>query len=56
MCDEFFSLPLFPQALCNEDAIRARGVSCTCGTYQSTTALGCSSGAVRSSSGCGCLR
>ena len=42
VCDEFFSLPLFPQALCDEDAIRARNVSCTCGNYTSTTGLGCS--------------
>ncbi|MBQ8619323.1 MAG: hypothetical protein IJ418_17720 [Clostridia bacterium] len=41
VCDEFFSLPLFPQALCNDDALRARGVSCTCGNYASTTSLGC---------------
>lgn len=41
VCDEFFSLPLFPQALCNDDALRARGVSCTCGNYASTTTLGC---------------
>lgn len=41
VCDEFFSLPLFPQAICDEDAVRARNVSCTCGTYQSTTGLGC---------------
>lgn len=41
VCDEFFSLPLFPQALCNDDVIRARNVACTCGTYQSTTGLGC---------------
>ena len=42
VCDEFFSLPLFPQALCSDDALRARNVSCTCGTYASTTGLGCS--------------
>ena len=42
VCDEFFSLPLFPQALCNEDSLRARNVACTCGDYQSTTGLGCS--------------
>ena len=44
VCDEFFSLPLFPQALCNEDALRARNVACTCGDYMSTTGLGCASG------------
>ena len=42
VCDEFFSLPLFPQAYCNEDALRGRNVACTCGNYQSTTGLGCS--------------
>ena len=41
VCDEFFSLPLFPQALCNEETIRARNVACTCGNYASTTSLGC---------------
>lgn len=41
VCDEFFSLPLFPQALCNEDALRARNVSCTCGNTSSVTGLGC---------------
>ena len=41
VCDEFFSMPLFPQALCNEDALRARNVTCTCGDYPSTTGLGC---------------
>ena len=41
VCDEFFSMPLFPQALCNEDALRARNVACTCGDYPSTTGLGC---------------
>ena len=41
VCDEFFSLPLFPQALCDEDAVRARNVRCTCGNYTSTTGLGC---------------
>lgn len=41
VCDEFFSLPLFPQALCDDENLRARNVSCTCGTYQSTTGLGC---------------
>ena len=52
VCDEFFSLPLFPQALCDEDALRARNVSCTCGSCPSTTGLGCS-GVGRS---CGCSR
>ena len=41
VCDEFFSLPLFPQALCNEETIRARNVACTCGNYASTTSMGC---------------
>ena len=57
VCDEFFSLPLFPQALCDEDAIRARNVSCTCGNYTSTTGLGCSGGtACANSNACGCCR
>ncbi|MBQ2992147.1 MAG: hypothetical protein IJD60_12810 [Clostridia bacterium] len=55
VCDEFFSLPLFPQALCNDDSLRARNVACTCGTYQSTTGLGCSAG-VPAAGGCGCSR
>ena len=41
--NEFFSLPLFPQALCDEDSIRARNLSCTCGNSSSTTGLGCGS-------------
>lgn len=53
VCDEFFSLPLFPQALCDEESLRARNVSCTCGTYQSTTGLGCSGNTTNS---CGCFR
>ena len=55
VCDEFFSLPLFPQALCNEDAIRARNVSCTCGSFTSTTGLGCGAGTA-GSGGCGNCR
>ena len=35
VCDEFFSLPLFPQALCSDDVMRARNVACTCGSYLS---------------------
>lgn len=32
VCEEFFSLPLFPQAsLCNEGAVTAQGIRCTCG-------------------------
>lgn len=32
VCDEFFSLPLFPQAsLCNNDAVSATNVRCSCG-------------------------
>ena len=48
--DEFFSLPLFPQAVCDEDALRARNVSCTCGNYASSTGLGCATTAA----GMGC--
>ena len=44
VCDEFFSLPLFPQAICQDDVIRARNVPCTCGNYQSTTGFGCATG------------
>ena len=51
VCDEFFSLPLFPQAICSDDAIRARNVSCSCGSYQSTTGLGCGSGTVNAYAG-----
>ncbi len=59
VCDEFFSLPLFPQAYCNDDAIRARNVPCTCGTYPSTTGLGCaapgaSGGGYNPNAGLGC--
>ena len=50
VCDEFFSLPLFPQAVCDEDALRARNVSCTCGNYASSTGLGCATTAA----GMGC--
>ncbi len=32
VCEEFFSLPLFPQSsLCNEGAVAATGTRCTCG-------------------------
>lgn len=32
VCEEFFSLPLFPQSsLCNTGAVSASGVRCTCG-------------------------
>ena len=51
VCDEFFSLPLFPQAYCQDDAIRARNVPCTCGTTQSTTGLGCATGTAAYASG-----
>lgn len=56
VCDEFFSLPLFPQALCDEDSIRARNVSCTCGNYASTTGAGCTGMPSCSNTGgaCGC--
>ena len=50
VCDEFFSLPLFPQAVCDEDALRARNVSCTCGNYASSTGLGCAT----TTAGMGC--
>lgn len=57
VCDEFFSLPLFPQAQCNDDTLRARNISCTCGNYASTTGLGCNATAVPySSSGCAFCR
>lgn len=61
MCDEFFSLPLFPQALCDEDTLRARNVSCTCGNSASTTGLGCGATygagvASASNPGCACGR
>ena len=52
VCDEFFSLPLFPQALCDEESLRARNVSCTCGSYPSSTGLGCNTNTY----GCGCSR
>ena len=48
VCDEFFSLPLFPQAYCNDERMRARNVPCTCGNYQSTTGLGCAVGSTAS--------
>lgn len=54
VCDEFFSLPLFPQAVCDEESLRARNVSCTCGTHASTTGLGCN--AAVGCRGCGCGR
>jgi len=56
VCDEFFSLPLFPQALCSDDALRARNVSCTCGNYASTTGLGCSAPAAPYSGSCAFCR
>ncbi len=56
VCDEFFSLPLFPQALCDNDTLRARNVSCTCGNYSSSTGLGCNGSGVSTagSNNCGC--
>lgn len=54
VCDEFFSLPLFPQAVCDEDSLRARNVSCTCGNYSSTTGAGCNRGGGSCGGGCGC--
>ena len=57
VCDEFFSLPLFPQAQCNDEMLRARNVSCTCGNYASTTGLGCNgSTASAYANGCGLCR
>lgn len=56
VCDEFFSLPLFPQALCDDERLRARGVACTCGTYGSTTTLGCNGNTASAGFGCGCRR
>lgn len=49
VCDEFFSLPIFPPAsLCNEGTLQASNVTCTCpganGTLgTSTTGCGCGS-------------
>ncbi|MBR5288582.1 MAG: hypothetical protein IKU34_08360 [Clostridia bacterium] len=52
VCDEFFSLPLFPQAYCDDERIRARNVPCTCGSYPSTTGLGCAAnGAAHAAAG-----
>ena len=56
VCDEFFSLPLFPQALCSDDALRGRNVSCTCGNYTSTTSLGCQSAATPAYGSCAFCR
>lgn len=60
VCDEFFSLPLFPQTICDEDSLRARNVSCTCGNYTSSTGLGCASATAGmgcvGACGCGCKR
>ena len=52
VCDEFFSLPLFPQALCDNESLSARNVACTCGNYASTTGLGCNGNTY----GCSCSR
>lgn len=57
VCDEFFSLPLFPQAQCDNDVLRARNIPCTCGAYSSATGVGCgsvTSGGTGSSCGCSC--
>ena len=56
VCDEFFSLPLFPQALCDENTLRARNVACTCGDYMSTTGLGCTAGTAANYSAGRCCR
>lgn len=47
VCEEFFSLPLYPQAsMCNTGAVSASNVRCTCG--QTSCASNCCSGS------CGC--
>ena len=61
VCDEFFSLPIFPPAsLCNEGSVQASNVSCTCpnssGTLgTSTTGCGCANTCAGSGS-CSCRR
>ena len=46
VCDEFFSLPLFPPAtLCDEDALSGQNAGC-----------GCSSGCANNCNSCGCNR
>ncbi|MBQ8556484.1 MAG: hypothetical protein IJ438_11515 [Clostridia bacterium] len=48
VCDEFFSLPLFPQAsLCNEGTVSATNIGCTCGRR---------CGSCGSCGSCGCNR
>ena len=38
VCEEFFSLPLFPQSsLCNDGAVNAANIRCTCGRASCTT-------------------
>ena len=42
VCEEFFSLPLFPQSsLCNEGGVSASNIRCTCGC-NSCGSNGCS--------------
>lgn len=51
VCDEFFSLPLFPQSsLCNDGAVSTTNVRCTCGRNSCSSSCGgsCSCGH------CGC--
>ena len=53
VCEEFFSLPLYPQSsLCNDGTLNAANVRCTCGhTCSNNGSCGCSS---NSCSNCGC--
>lgn len=53
VCEEFFSLPLYPQSsLCNDGTVSATNVRCTCG--RASCSGSCCSGSSCSSGSCGC--
>lgn len=55
VCDEFFSLPIFPPAsLCNEGTVQASNVTCTC--PNNTGTLGSSTASCGCGTSCSCRR
>jgi hypothetical protein len=55
VCEEFFSLPLFPQSsLCNEGAVSASNLRCTCGGSGGYGS--CGGNTCNSCNGCGSCR
>ena len=54
MCDEFFSLPLFPQSSCAFKDASAVAADTTASTAGTTTGCGCQNTTAGSNRGCGC--